>query len=605
MFFNFGEIMSKNSVKCRLVRYPLLKNENDEPSFSPKIHPLLQNIYQARGVTHEKYIDYALKNLLPFKDLKGIDETINILYSALLQQQKILIVGDFDVDGATSTALMMRLFKAFGYKNVDYLIPNRFTFGYGLTQEIVQHIGTKLANKPDIIITVDNGIANYEGVVLAHNYGIKVIITDHHLPSSDNLPPAEAIVNPNQLDDNFSSKNLAGVGVAFYVMTALRAYLRQTQWFSKNNIAEPNLAQYLDLVALGTLADLALLDYNNRILVYNGLERIKQGNCCLALKVLLRFSNRDYEKVKSDDLVFTVAPRLNASGRLEDMSLGVACLLSDDAIQVRKFAGELDELNKERRSIETNMHQEALEILNKYEDLYVKTPVALCVFEENWHQGVIGIVASKLKERFHRPVVAFAQVSNDEIKGSLRSIAGVHIRDILEKIATQNPGLLIKYGGHAMAAGISVRKNDYAKFKEAFTTTIQNHTNEEILEHCIYTDGELEDNYINLDIAELVNSAGPWGNGFPEPLFSGNFKIVSQRWLNGKHLKFVLTTFNRQQNDAQNNSSIPREFNAIFFNVDYEQWTALNLKYAHFVYRLDINEYNGIKKLQLLIERFF
>ena len=584
--------MSKHSMKFRLARYPLPKNE--EKPILLNIHPVLQNIYKARGITHDQDINYALKNLLPYSNLQGINNAVEILYSALLHQQNILIVGDFDVDGATSTALLMRLLKAFGYNNVNYLIPNRFTFGYGLTEEIVIHIATKLQIKPDIIITVDNGIANYDGVIKAQEYGIKVIITDHHLPANDKLPPADAIVNPNQPEDKFHSKNLAGVGVAFYVMTALRSHLRNQQWFCNNNITEPNLAQYLDLVALGTLADLAILDYNNRILVANGLERIKKGNCCLALKVLLRLSNRDYEKIKTDDLVFTVAPRLNAAGRLEDMSLGVACLLSDNIVEVRQFALELDNLNNERRTIETSMHKEALEILDKYENLDLEIPVGLCVFEENWHQGVIGIVASKLKERFHRPVVAFAQVSQNEIKGSLRSIEGIHIRDILEKIAIQHPNLLIKYGGHAMAAGISLRKNDYAQFKEIFLATINNNINQTVLEHCIYTDGELEPNFINLNIAELIRSAGPWGNGFPEPIFSGTFKIIYQRWLNGKHLKLTLTIPNQN-----------KEFNAIYFNVDYEKWTHLKLNYAHFVYRLDINEYNGIKSLQLLIERFF
>lgn len=576
-----------------IKRYPKISNEtNIEVSdyASLNLHPLLKRIYVARGVKTQQEFDYNLKHLLPFAYLNGIDKAVSCLYTALQQQQNVLIIGDFDVDGATSTALALLSLRALGFANVAYLIPNRFEFGYGLTPEIV-NMASQQSPHPDIIMTVDNGIASNDGVQAAMENGIKVIITDHHLPAAV-LPPAEAIVNPNQPEDTFPSKNLAGVGVVFYLMLALRAHLRDQNWFLQNNIVEPNMAQFLDLVALGTVADLVPLDYNNRILVQHGLERIKSGKCRLGLKMLLRIAGRDYEKIKTNDLVYAVAPRLNAAGRLDDMSLGVACLVSDSVEHVRALTRELDGLNNERRTIEAGMQQQALQALAQCQFTQQELPPALCVFNEAWHQGVVGILASKLKERFHRPVVAFAQVGDDEIKGSVRSIEGLHMRDVLDSIAAEHPGLIVKFGGHAMAAGLSLRKGDYHSFSNIFVNTIQQRLQAESLEHCIYTDGELDPEYFVLATAEILREAGPWGQGFPEPLFDGIFDLVAQRVVGEKHLKMTLRE-----------PSTNQEIEAIHFNMNANTWPNFRANKVHAVYRLDVNEYNGRRSLQLMVEK--
>lgn len=557
--------------------------------------PLLQHIYAIRGITNLKELDYNLKNLLPFDSLLGIDRATKCLFESLCKQQNILIIGDFDVDGATSTTLALCALKLFGFKNVSYLIPNRFEFGYGLSPEIVKIAAAKNPKKPDLIITVDNGISSFSGVELANELGINVLITDHHLASPNQpLPNAIAIVNPNQPNDNFPSKNLAGVGVIFYVMLALRSHLRAIKWFETNKISEPNMAQFLDLVALGTVADVVLLDHNNRLLVNAGLERIKSGNCRLAIKALLAAANKDYERIHAGDLGYIIAPRLNAAGRLDDMSLGIECLLGEtkDLSKIRTIASSLNALNNERREIENTMQKQALNVLDKLQFNDTELPLGLCLYDDSWHQGVIGILASRLKDRFHRPTIAFAISDNqDEIKGSARSISGLHIRDVLDNIAANHPQLIIKFGGHAMAAGLTIKRDNYFLFKSIFETEINKHVSINTLQQCIYTDGDLLPEYFNIETADLLQKSGPWGQGFPEPIFDGYFEILDQHLVGKKHLKMIL----REVNSAT-------EINAIYFNIDLNEWPNYRCKNIHAAFRLDVNEYNGRKSLQLLIE---
>jgi len=419
------------------------------------IPPLLQRIYQSRGVAHPGALDYQLASLLPFTGLKGIEQAAMLLSDAIVAQKRLLIIGDYDADGATSTALAVRALRLLGAEQVDFLVPNRFEYGYGLTPEIVEVASSEY--HPQVIITVDNGIASYQGVARANELGINVVITDHHLPGHE-IPEASAIVNPNQADDTFASKHLAGVGVIFYVMLAVRQQLRQREWFSSSQRPEPNMASLLDLVALGTVADVVPLDHNNRILVKNGLERIRNGKCSPGISALLHVAKCNAKRAVASDLGFFVGPRLNAAGRLDDMSLGIMCLLSDDPNKAQEIAHALDELNQERRTIEAGMQQQALQIVAQLtlgDEQTLNIPVGLCLYDTTWHQGVIGIVAARIKEKTHRPVICFSDADDDYIKGSARSIPGVHIRDVLESIATQHPGLITKFGGHAMAAGLT------------------------------------------------------------------------------------------------------------------------------------------------------
>lgn len=558
------------------------------PSAISNLHPLLQRIYLARGISSQNELDYSLNQLLPYHKLSDVDKAVNYLYEALLKQQRIVIVGDFDVDGATSVALAVLALRQFGYQEVSYVIPNRFEFGYGLTPEIVAVVHQQ--HKAELLITVDNGIASIEGVSAAKQLGIKVIITDHHLPT-EILPEAEAILDPNKAGDEFPSKNLAGVGVIFYLMLALRSKLRELDWFKQQNISEPNMTQFLDLVALGTVADLVPLDRNNRILVHHGLERIKAGSCRLGIRTLLAMAKRDYERVTTDDLVYAIAPRLNAAGRLDDMSVGVSCLLSDALQHSRALARELTALNDERRTIEAGMHQQAMQVLTKM-DFAQNLPAGLCIFDETWHQGVVGILASKIKDRFQRPAIVFAAVGEDEIKGSARSIAGLHMRDLLDKIAVQNPGLIIKFGGHAMAAGVSLRRADYERFSSKFVAEVDSHLARAENQSYIYSDGELSAVYFSLEIAEMLQKAGPWGHGFSAPLFDGVFDLVQQRLVGEKHLKMTISLPENKQ-----------EIDAICFNVDLDAWPNYRCQKVHLVYRLDINEYNGRRSLQLMVDK--
>lgn len=552
------------------------------------LHPVLARIYAARSVTTPEHLEHALEHLLPYHGLMGILPAAALLADAVINQRRILILGDFDADGATSCALAVRALRLLGVEQVDYLVPNRFEFGYGLTPEIV---AVAALRKPDVLITVDNGISSVEGVRAAKTAGMQVVVTDHHLPG-EQLPDADAIVNPNQRGDTFASKNLAGVGVIFYVMLALRAQLRERGWFAQRNVTEPNLARLLDLVALGTVADVVPLDFNNRILVQQGLARLRKTRCCAGIRALLQVSNRRCERVVAADLAFAVAPRLNAAGRLEDMSLGIECLLTDSEEHATTLAQRLDELNHDRREIETQMKDQALAALKTLQ-LHAdnpELPVGLCLFDPQWHQGVIGLLAARVKEKFHRPVIAFAPSQNDEIKGSARSVSGLHIRDALDAVAARHPGLVQKFGGHAMAAGLTLRRADYEAFSLAFDTEVRRHLKPADLCGVIQSDGELQPAEITLDLAHLLRYAAPWGQSFPEPMFDGIFDLVQHRVVGERHLKMVLRT------PGEN-----RLLDAIAFNTNATQWPA-ETRQVSAAYRVDVNEYQGRQTVQLVIE---
>ncbi len=556
--------------------------------FDQPVHPLLQRIYCARGVQHGRELQYQLAHLHK-PCFKGLPEAVSLLADAVVAQAKIMIVGDFDADGATSSALAVLALRAMGLSNVDFLVPNRFEYGYGLTPEIV---AVAAAQQPDIIITVDNGISSIEGVDAAHELGIAVIVTDHHLPGAQ-LPNADAIVNPNQPGCGFSSKNLAGVGVIFYVMNALRAELRQIGWFEENGIPEPNMANFLDLVALGTVADVVPLDHNNRILVAQGLERIRAGRCRPGIKALLEIAGKQAHKLIASDFGFALGPRLNAAGRLDDMSLGIQCLLCDSENLAREMAAQLDELNRDRKAIETGMQQEALGMLQKTlatdaQDL----PWGVCLFDETWHQGVIGILASRIKDKYHRPTIVFADVGDGEIKGSARSVPGLHIRDALDAIAARHPYLLQKFGGHAMAAGMSLQRENFVAFAQAFDEEVRRQLTEGDLQAIIISDGELTLQDLTLQMAAQLRDAGPWGQHFPEPVFDGEFFVLQQRKVGEKHLKMTLAL------DTQGQQLI----DAIAFNIDTSIWPNPQIRRVRLAYKLDINEFRGNTHLQLLVD---
>lgn len=553
----------------------------------PDLHPLLARLYAARGITDIAEMQTKLQDLVPFSSLMSIDKACLRLARALQKEERILIIGDFDADGATSTALAICALKSFGAKHVEYLVPNRFEFGYGLTPGIVD-----VAHRwqPQLIITVDNGIASFDGVTRANDLGIDVLITDHHLPA-EHVPEACAIVNPNQEGCTFPSKSIAGVGVIFYVMLALRRHLLNIGWFSDHAIEEPNMSALLDLVALGTVADVVALDKNNRILVRQGLMRMRQGLCRPGIKALIEIAGRCLSRLRETDLGFAVAPRLNAAGRLDDMSLGIACLCAPTEAQARVFAEELDSLNKERRQIEMEMKEQALVALDKLAIERDSLPHALCLFDKTWHQGVIGIVAGRLKDRFHRPVFAFAKVCEAELKGSARSIAGLNIRDALAAVDKDNPGMITKFGGHAMAAGLSMRPEQFDAFNLAICNELKKHIDLTLSAGTIITDGPLEPNDISLDNALLIQQAGPWGSQFPEPLFDNQFEVLDQRLVGQHHLKMTLMPIN---------GTIA--IDAIAFNVDLQAWPNHRAKLIHAAYKLDCNVYQGRSRLQLLIE---
>lgn len=552
----------------------------------PQVPPLLQRIYAARGIQRSHQLSKELANLLPFNTLKGIEQAVALLIEAIEQQQSIVIIGDYDSDGATATALAVLGLRMLGANNIDYLVPNRFAYGYGLSPEIVA-LAIEQFN-PQLLITVDNGISSIEGVAVAKQAGLKVLITDHHLPA-ETLPVADAIVNPNQPDCNFASKVIAGVGVMFYVLIALRAKLREINYFAKNNIIEPNLAELLDLVAVGTVADVVALDSNNRTLVHQGLKRIQRGKVRPGIKALLTLAGKDYTKITATDLGFIVGPRLNAAGRLDNMKLGIDCLLAETESDALRTANQLDNLNRQRRSIEQTMQHEALRQLKTIDldDL----PYAICLFNNEWHEGVIGILASRIKEKYHRPTIIFAETEQQGmVKGSARSITNFHIRDALQNISARYPDLIDKFGGHAMAAGLSLAKDNLPLFKEAFNQEVARQISEEQLQQVILTDGNLNPEDFCLEQAQQLIAAGPWGQGFPEPVFNGIFWIEQQRLLKEKHLKLLLRTADKQQ-----------QLDAIAFNIDRNIWPNSTIQQVNLVYKLVVNEYKGQQNIQLLV----
>lgn len=576
---------AKKNIVRRVIPVSLIA------ALAPDISPLLQRIYTARGVQSSTELERDLTQLLPYQDLLGIEQAVDCLSQAVIQQQHLLIIGDFDADGATSTAVAVSALRTLGAQHVNFLVPNRFEYGYGLTPEIV---AVAAQSKPDVIITVDNGISSHAGVLAAKSHGIKVVVTDHHLPGSE-LPVADAIVNPCQIGDKFTSKCLAGVGVIYYVMLALRTRLRELNWFTQQNISEPNMAQFLDLVALGTVADLVPLDKNNRILVHQGVQRIRAGKARPGIYALLAVAGRAHERLVAADLGFVVGPRLNAAGRLTDMSLGINCLLSNDPNTARKIAVELNALNEERRSIEQEMQQQAFKELKKLpqlDDAKEQLPMGLCLFDENWHQGVIGLLASRVKDYVHRPVIVFAPANTQELKGSARSIPGLHIRDVMAAMAARHPGLLDKFGGHAMAAGLTLKRELYPLFCQAFDEEVRRNLDPKDLRGEISSDGELAPTDFCLEVAEQLRAAGPWGQAFPEPIFDGRFRLIQQWLVGNKHLKLSLGLEGTNQ-----------ILEAIAFNVDLDHWPNHRMEFVQIVYRLDINHYLGQKKVQLIIEQ--
>ncbi|MDG2046551.1 MAG: single-stranded-DNA-specific exonuclease RecJ [Halioglobus sp.] len=550
------------------------------------IHPLLARVYSGRGIVSCSQLDLSLECLLPPTSLLNAERAASMLADALARDDRIVVIGDFDADGATSTALAVSALTAFGAGNVDYLVPNRFEYGYGLTPEIV---ALAAADKPDLIITVDNGISSLEGVAAAREFGISTLITDHHLAGRE-LPMADVIVNPNQPGCGFPSKNLAGVGVIFYIMLALRAELRARGWFEQR--PSVNLAQYLDLVALGTVADVVPLDRNNRILIAEGLRRIRASQCRPGILALLEVASRQPHSIVASDLGFAVGPRINAAGRLEDMSIGIECLLCESLVGARAQAEKLHQLNQDRRVIEQDMQAEAIDILARLSlEGAADVPVAMTLYQSGWHQGVIGILASRIKDRLHRPTIAFADGDSGEIKGSARSIAGIHIRDILDAVATRHPGLITRFGGHAMAAGLTLRAEDYEAFSVAFVEEVMRHAEDVQLQAVIESDGALMPTEFELELATTLRFAGPWGQHFPEPLFDGVFSVVSQRLVGQKHLKLVLTPVGSKA-----------LLDAIAFNVDLNIWPAPEVDQIEIAYRLDVNEFRGQRSVQLMVE---
>ncbi|HHM04895.1 MAG TPA: single-stranded-DNA-specific exonuclease RecJ [Gammaproteobacteria bacterium] len=568
-------------MKKVIIRRPAGDSELILPD---DVHPVLRRIYASRAVSHPRELDCSLRQLLPFTQLKGMDAAVAVLARALRDRQRILIVGDFDADGATATAVAVRALRAMGAAHVDFLVPNRFDYGYGLTPEIVVAAESL---RPEVLVTVDNGISSLAGVAAARERGMAVVVTDHHLPGAA-LPEADAIVNPNQAGDSFPSKNLAGVGVIFYVMLALRAHLRDSGGFARAGITEPNLAALLDLVALGTVADVVPLDHNNRILVSQGLARIRAGQCCPGVQALLQVAGRPRERIGASDMGYMVGPRLNAAGRLEDMSIGIACLLSDDLTQARALAARLDALNRERRAIESEMRDEALAELSALAlDEGAVLPTGLCLYQPHWHQGVVGLVASRLKDKLHRPVIAFAAAGEGELKGSARSVPGLHIRDALDAVAARHPGLLNKFGGHAMAAGLSLPMNQFEAFRVAFDAEVKRHLGKDDLHGVIHSDGELSPRELDIGFAETLRAAGPWGQGFPEPVFDGRFNVASRRIVGERHLKLALRL-----------PELERSIDAIWFNAE----DTIEADSVRLAYKLDVNEYRGERRAQLVVE---
>jgi len=573
--------LTPSSIRRRQVDIPPALQDAALPE-------VLKRVYAGRGIQNPQELALTLDQLLPPDGLKGIADAAALLADAVEGDARVLIVGDFDADGATSCAMAISVLRQMGLREVGYLVPNRFEFGYGLTPEIVDLAAPQT---PDLIVTVDNGISSIEGVAAAQTLGISVLVTDHHLPGEE-LPGAEVIVNPNQHGCTFASKSLAGVGVMFYVLSALRAELRQRGWFSTEGITEPNLGDALDLVALGTVADVVPLDRNNRILVAAGLARIRSGRARPGIEALFEVAGRDYRQATASDLGFIVGPRLNAAGRLDDMSIGIECLLAESSMEARERAETLHRLNRERRDIEQTMEQDALKQLASLSFDATELPFAMTLYDPDWHQGVIGILASRVRERIHRPTVVFAETGDGMLKGSGRSIQGLHLRDALDQVATRYPGLLHKFGGHAMAAGLTLAKSDLPRFTAALEQVVA-----DALEHVPPvpvddSDGGLSSEDFSLALADELSRGGPWGQHFPEPTFDEAFSVLRHRIVGEKHLKLTLVKESA-------------EIEAIAFNVDVDAWIEDPPSEIHALFRLDVNEYRGARTLQLVIQSFW
>ncbi len=573
-------------------RQPTIKERQaqiSEKDITVDLHPILKRVFANRGVDGDP-MDLRLQHMPSFTLLKGIEQAVSLLVKTLEKQGRIVIVGDFDADGATSTSVAVTALKALGAKKVEYLVPNRFEYGYGLSPEIVEDAK---ALKPELIITVDNGIANFDGVTRAKEAGIQVLITDHHLPA-ESLPDADAIVNPNQPGCDFPSKNLAGVGVIFYVMLALRAKLREMQWFTFQGIPCPNLAEWLDLVAIGTIADVVPLDKLNRVLVSQGLARIRAHQTRPGIEELIQVAGREQKFLTAQDVGFALGPRLNAAGRLVDMTIGIQCLIAKTRQRAKRLCQSLHELNESRKKIEADMQSDAMaQVQQAIEQLAGQSlPAAVAVFEPHWHQGVVGIVASRIKDKLFRPVIAFAKENEDSdvLKGSGRSIAGIHLRDVLDEIDKKHPGLILKFGGHAMAAGLTIHEKDFQSFTLAFEQMIASKLTEDTLKQELLTDGVLDSTDYGMALAKAIEKAGPWGQQFPEPMFEGRFEVLDYQLLQGKHLKLKLQTGVGQ-----------KPLDAIAFNVEAESWQN-DFASVHCVFRLDINRYRNRERLQLMLE---
>ncbi|HEX6260875.1 MAG TPA: single-stranded-DNA-specific exonuclease RecJ [Woeseiaceae bacterium] len=562
-------------LKVRPVR---LRGAADARAIAPfnSLDPVLASLYVARGITSPSELDLALQRLAPVGSLDGVDRAVEVLMNC--RQRRIVVVGDFDVDGATSTALVVRCLRDFGFADVNYLVPNRFDYGYGLTTEIVR---VAARSGPALLLTVDNGVSSLEGVAEASRLGMEVLITDHHLPGAQ-LPAAATIVNPNIDGSTFASPHLAGVGVAFYVMAALGNTLQQSGMRGAARIP----ARYLDLVALGTVADVVRLDQNNRILVTQGLRRIRAGACVAGIVALLAVASRQRERIVSADLGFAVAPRLNAAGRLEDMSVGIECLLTDDAAVAMRYAQVLDGINHERREIEAAMRVQAFSFVDRMDE--VGLPSCVCIYDESWHQGVVGLIASRVRERCYRPVIAFARDQDGQLKGSARSVPGIHIRDLLEAVSTACPGLVPKFGGHAMAAGLSIAHRRLEEFRALACQQLSRLYPQTDFSGALLTDGDLPVASMTLDFARTLRDAGPWGAGFPEPLWSGDFELVEQRTVGDAHLKLKVRPLDGNM-----------QMDAIAFN----QAGAAHRGAVRMAYRLDLNEWRGVESAQLVVEQ--
>ena len=548
------------------------------------LHPLLRRLYANRGVYEAGDLDLGLARLIPVSQLGGIDVAVQLLCEHHRRGSRIVVVGDFDADGATSTALVVRQLRRLGFKHVDFLVPNRFEYGYGLTPEIV---ALAAQAGPGLIVTVDNGISSHAGVAAATALGIQTLITDHHLAAAS-LPAADAIVNPNAPGETFPSKALAGVGVAFYLMAALTRVMQENGLC----IDAPPVAELLDLVALGTIADLVPLDRNNRVLVHQGLRRIRAGRCIAGIRALLDAANCVPANASAADLGFQIGPRLNAAGRLDDMSIGIQCLLADDPHTARLLAARLTQLNTDRKELELQMQQDALLAIADMRAEDPQLPLGLCLFDESWHQGVVGLVASRVKERVNRPVIALARADENTLKGSARSVSGVHIRDVLDAVATRHPGLIEKFGGHAMAAGLTLPAAGFQQFCSEFDAEVRRWMSIEDTIGVVHSDGSLQREELTLDVARLLQQAGPWGQSFPEPLFDGEFRVRNVRVLGERHLKLEVCG-----EDGQNCEAIA------FRHFDHDDAPDVQRDArVELAYRLDVNRYNGSERLQLVVE---